>query len=110
MYMLQKKNACVKLLQHFFAYIENQFHTTVKIVRSDNAKDLYEGELIHRLYLTKGIIHKKSTTATPQQNGVVERKHKRLLEVAALFFQSKLPMKFWGDYVQTATYIINRPL
>ena len=54
-------------------------------------------------------LHQKSCVYTPQNNGVLERKHRHLLDTAhALPFQSNLPSKFWGECLKCATYLINR--
>ncbi|KAL0430459.1 UNVERIFIED_CONTAM: Retrovirus-related Pol polyprotein from transposon TNT 1-94 [Sesamum radiatum] len=54
-------------------------------------------------------MHQKTCAYTPQQNSVVERNHKHLLQVTrSLMLQSKLPKTFWGESILAATYIINR--
>ncbi|KAL0301405.1 UNVERIFIED_CONTAM: Retrovirus-related Pol polyprotein from transposon RE2 [Sesamum radiatum] len=49
------------------------------------------------LHNSLGIIHQRSCPHTPQQNGVVERKHQHLLNIArALLHQASLPRSFGG--------------
>ena len=60
-------------------------------------------------FFTKFCIqHQKSCTYTPQQNARVERKHRHLLELTrALRFQAGLPLKYWGECLLAATYLVN---
>ena len=107
-YLMKYKSDASSVFQSFYSYVFNQFNALIKTIRSDNAPDLCEGPM--KIFLTsKGISHYKTCRDTPQQNGVVERKHKHLLETArALYFQSNLPIHFWEDCVLTAAYLINR--
>ena len=56
-----------------------------------------------------GILHQSSCAHTPQQNGVVERKNRHLIETArTLLLHYHVPFRFWGDVVLTACYLFNR--
>lgn len=58
----------------------------------------HENEILHHILW----IH------TPKKNGIMEQKHHHILEMAhALHFQAGLPIKFWVEYVQTTSYLIN---
>ncbi|KAH0679201.1 hypothetical protein KY284_020286 [Solanum tuberosum] len=57
----------------------------------------------------KGIVHQKLCPYAPQQNEVVERKHRQVLEVTrALRFQGCIPLRYWGQCVIGAAYLINK--
>lgn len=84
--------------------IKNHYSMGVKYVRMDivnkNCAELF-GEL--------GIVHQRTCPYTPQQNGVMEQKHKRLLAVArSLMYSFGVPKCFWGECLLMVTYIINR--
>ena len=56
----------------------------------------------------KGITHTFSARRTPQQNGVVERKNRTLIEAArSILEESKLPTYFWDEVINTACYTHN---
>lgn len=85
----------------------SELNSEVKIIRSDNAFELGTGNIQSDFLSSQGIIHQTNCVYTPQQNGIVEKKHKHLLETSkALLYQSHLPVSF-GEIVY-ATYLINR--
>ncbi|KAJ0720008.1 putative RNA-directed DNA polymerase [Helianthus annuus] len=76
--------------------------------RSDNGTEFVNNQM-SLFCKNKGIIHQTTCAYTPQQNGIVERKHRHLLNMArALMFQGGLPLRFWSDYILTTVYLINR--
>ncbi|XP_019244321.1 PREDICTED: uncharacterized protein LOC109224189 [Nicotiana attenuata] len=108
-FLSSAKSNAFPMLKCFLSMVERQFNVKVKMIRSDNALELGKGSLEADFLASEGIIHQLSCVATPQQNGIVERKHRHLLEVArGLMFQSSLPISCWGESILTATHIINR--
>lgn len=82
--------------------VKVQFNALVQCIRTDNAYELGSSIEASQFLASNGILNQTTIPHTPQQNGVVERKHKHLLEVArALLFQYKLPTKYWGDCILT---------
>lgn len=67
--------------------IQTQFNKPIHVIRSDNGSEFINHN-VESLFQEFGIIHHRSCAYSPQQNGIVERKHRHLLQVArALMFQ-----------------------
>lgn len=109
-FLLRVKCDVSSILKTFLAMILNQFEKHVKIFRTDNGSEFFNNTC-GELFKTHGILHQSSCPYTPQQNGVVERRHRHLLETPrAIKFQGNLPSKFWGCCVEAVAYILNRVL
>ncbi|KAG6487034.1 hypothetical protein ZIOFF_055615 [Zingiber officinale] len=56
-----------------------------------------------------GIKRQLTTSYTPQQNGVAERKNRTIVEMARSMLKYKgIPNLYWAEAVHTAAYIMNR--
>jgi len=81
------------LLESFITFVQNQFQACIKTIRVDNGLKFIS---MRNFFLKKGIECQR--VYTPQQNGVVKRKHRHILNTRRAFlFQSHLPLKFWGN-------------
>ncbi|GKB69904.1 retrovirus-related pol polyprotein from transposon TNT 1-94, partial [Tanacetum coccineum] len=80
-YLMVNKSDAFAILKTFLKVVELQFNAKVKCVRSDNALEFNKGPCAS--YLANQVAR-------------------------ALRFQATLPLRFWGDCITTATYLINR--
>nr|GEU68621.1 hypothetical protein [Tanacetum cinerariifolium] len=61
--------------------------------------------------LNPSISHQKTVPRTPQQNGVVKRRNRTLVEATrTMLIFSKAPMFLWAEVIATACYTQNRSL
>lgn len=108
LYLMQHKSDFLTCFKAFFKYVFTKFKKSIQCIRSDNAPEFADASSVI-FYNHNGIIHHKSCVNRPQQNARAKRKHRHVLEVArSLKFQSGLSLSYWGDFVLTATYLINR--
>ncbi|GKC27832.1 retrovirus-related pol polyprotein from transposon TNT 1-94, partial [Tanacetum coccineum] len=58
-----------------------------------------------------GIRHETSTARTPEQNGIVKRRNRTLVEAARTMLSvAKVPLFFWAEAIATACFTQNRSL
>ncbi|KAJ9538852.1 hypothetical protein OSB04_031585 [Centaurea solstitialis] len=82
----------------------------VKKPRSDNGTEFQNAKLQSFLE-DVGISHNFSAVRTPQQNGVVDRKNRTLVEAArSMMAHSDVPQAFWAESVSTKCFTQNRTL
>ena len=102
------KHEVQEVFKRFSSRASTNFGVKIKHIRSDNGTEFKNSGLDD--YLDElGITHELSAPYTPQQNGVVERKNRTLVEMArTMLDEYKTPHRFWIDAIDTACHIINR--
>ncbi|GJV00092.1 retrovirus-related pol polyprotein from transposon TNT 1-94 [Tanacetum coccineum] len=88
----------------FLKQIQVGLNKTVRFIRTDNGTE-FVNKTLYDYYESVGIFHQKTVPRTLQQNGVVERQNRTLVEAAwTMLIFSKAPMFLWAEAVATARY------
>nr|GEX76466.1 Gag-Pol polyprotein [Tanacetum cinerariifolium] len=66
---------------------------------------------LNAFFKVEGIEHQTSSARTPEQNDVVKRRNRTLVEAARMMLSaSQLPLFFWAEAIATACYTQNRSI
>ena len=76
-FSMQNKSEVRANVVSFISYVENHFQTKIKSIRTGNGVEF----VMKEFFASKGILHQASCIETPEQNGIVERKHQHILNV-----------------------------
>ena len=94
MYLLTNKSEVYSKFILFHAMIKTQFSSTIKTLRSDGGGE-FTSKSFESFLSSNGIQHQISCPYTPQQNGLVERKHRHLIETTiTLLSQASIPSTY----------------
>ena len=104
---MHKKSETFGKFKEFMAEAEKQLGKSLKTLRLYRGSEYLDTEFKDHL-LEHGILSQLIAPGTPQQNGVVERRNRTLLDMVIIMMSySSLPISFWGYSLQTAVYILN---
>ena len=92
----------------FKELVENETRSRNKCLRSDNGGE-FTSDKFNKYYEEHGIKRLFSVSRKPQQNGVVERKNRSVMEMArTMLNESKLNENFWGHAIHTTVWHIKQ--
>ena len=98
----------MEIFKTFVKQAQNEFESSVVKIQSDNGTE-FRNTQVEEFCKEIGIKHEFSSTYTPQQNGVVERKNRTLITLArAMLDDYGISQKFWAEAINTACHASNR--
>ncbi|GJW25778.1 retrovirus-related pol polyprotein from transposon TNT 1-94 [Tanacetum coccineum] len=107
---LRSKDETPEVLKDFLTMIQRNLQAPVISVRTDRGTE-FLNKTLNAFFKEEGIEHQTSTPRTPEQNGVVKRRNRTLVEAArTMLSASKLPVFFWAEAIATACYTQNRSI
>ncbi|GJZ60305.1 retrovirus-related pol polyprotein from transposon TNT 1-94 [Tanacetum coccineum] len=99
---LRSKDETPVFVINFLKQIQVGLNKIVRYIRTDNGTE-FINQVMSKYYEGVVIFHQKSVPRTPQQNGVVERRNRTLVEAArTMLIFSKAPIFLWEEAIATA--------
>ncbi|GJW15063.1 retrovirus-related pol polyprotein from transposon TNT 1-94 [Tanacetum coccineum] len=107
---LRSKDEAPAFIINFLKMIQVRLKETVCRIRTDNGTE-FVNQTLREYYEKVGISHETSVARSLQQNGVVERRNRTLIEAAhTMLIYAKAPLFLWAEAVATTCYTQNRSM
>ncbi|GJT21887.1 retrovirus-related pol polyprotein from transposon TNT 1-94 [Tanacetum coccineum] len=98
------KDETPQVIEKFIVKTQRALNATVRFVRTDNGTE-FVNKTLDGWFESVGISHETSVPRSPQQNGVVERRNRTLMEAArTMLIFAKAPLFLWAEAVATALF------
>nr|GEX59722.1 hypothetical protein [Tanacetum cinerariifolium] len=99
---LRSKDEAPDFIIKFLKMIQVRIKVPVHHIRIDNGTE-FVNQMLHEYYEQVGISHETSLARSLQQNGVVERRNRTLIEVACtMLIYAQASLFLWAEAVATA--------
>nr|GFC30404.1 retrovirus-related Pol polyprotein from transposon TNT 1-94 [Tanacetum cinerariifolium] len=106
-FFLHSKDEASKLIISFIKKTQVKLKLQVQRVRTDNGTK-FKNKTLAKFFDEVGITQQFSAARTPQQNGVVERRNRTLVEAARTMLTfANLPSFLWAKAIATAWFTQN---
>nr|GEW00292.1 hypothetical protein [Tanacetum cinerariifolium] len=109
-HFLRSKDEAPAVIITFLKRIMVLLQSPVIIIRTDNGTE-FKNQVLKVYFDSVGISHQMSYVRTPQQNGVVERRNRTLVEAArTMLFFSRAPLFLWAEAIATVCFTKNHSI
>jgi hypothetical protein len=105
-FLAKTKDQAAKKFEHFLAFFERRFDCQIQVLRTDGGLEYRNVDFFCE---QTGVARQTTEPNNPASNGKAERMHRTVLNMArCMLFNSGMPIRFWGDAVKYAAYVLNR--
>lgn len=105
---LKDKSKSFQKFKWYLERVEKETRKKLKCLRSYRGGEFISDEF-NDFYNERGIKREVSTPSTPQQNGIVERRNRSIMDCArTLMIEKNVSIKYWKEAISTIVHTLNR--
>nr|GEV02967.1 retrovirus-related Pol polyprotein from transposon TNT 1-94 [Tanacetum cinerariifolium] len=109
-HFLRSKDETPEVIKTFLKRIIVLLQSFIIIIRTDYGTE-FKNQVFKEYLDSVGISHQVSSVRTPQQNGVVKRRNRTLVEATrTMLIFSRAPLFLWAEAIATACFTQNRSI